>query len=652
MSITNEIKTIGIQRFVIFTSIYIIGGLFALFALTDGPYIFDLRFNIFAVLSFIGVATNLVVLLYLRKYDHKNEENFWFALMLVALVVFGLGEMFQRLSETPEGALFWGKVSAFGVGFESIAVFMFALSYIGVQQRKMLLAPIAITGAAFIMFFQTKTQLIFKDYAGGALPYLWGYNNDIGEGFILNALWVLLYSALAIILLIRFRRRSPSIILKKQSSIFIIAFSVPLIGAILTDILAPMFGLRVPPLHIFFATITSVLILYGMRRYHAFKVSPARLSDEILKTMNEAVLVINQDFGIEMMNAEAEKMFGKNADNMEGTPIGSYFDGEHSERIKQALEEIKTDTRITAVDNLVIKTSNLTGPLYVRASISRISEENGLTGYILVLADITELKRSYDLLEYEKNNVEHIVQERTTELREAQAKLIETDKLKTEFVILASHNLRTPVTILKGSIEMAESAKGIDDDHRKILQNAMTAATRLGGLVEDLLTISSIEAGDKLILNNVTLNDVVEPLVEEVKLQVAAKNIAFVSRLVGSKSIKINANLSRLQSAIRSVLDNAVKFTKKGTVTLSIKKDDDSVHIIISDEGIGINESEMPKLFDKFHRGSDALKYNYDGEGIGLYLAKLIIDEHSGKIDIKSKENEGTTVTITLPIIK
>ena len=252
-------------------------------------------------------------------------------------------------------------------------------------------------------------------------------------------------------------------------------------------------------------------------------------------------------------------------------------------------------------------------------------------------------------LAIEKDSVEQEVIARTRELREAQNRLLETDKMKTEFVTLTSHNLRTPLTIIRGNIELL----GLPnlDNHKKsaLLNDLSKSSQKLGELIEDLLTISTIEAGDGLVLEEIGVDKLLKPLALDAERLADATNNRLIKAIEPSQAT-IKANPTRLSSAITNILDNAFKFTHEGKITFATKTDDTNLIIAISDTGIGIDPSEIPKLFTKFHRATNTMQYNYDGEGVGLYLVKLIIEEHGGTISVMSTIGKGTTFTITIPL--
>ena len=611
------------------------------------PSFFEFRFNAFALLSLTGVVLNLVLFYIIRRSELKSDESLWLIFFLATATIFGLAEMLQRLSATPSGAVFWAQIQGIGAGLEPVALFLFALTYMRQKSLHIATTTILILSGVLLFFFHANGGLIFKIDPASINDFPWGYNNDIGPAYFLNALWVFLLLASIVILFIRYRSRTSQVIIRQQTMLYLIAALLPIVSALLTDVFAPAVGWQIPPLHGFFVAGTSALIIYGMSHYHVFSISPSLLSQEVLNNMKESVVVLDQALTIKLMNQEAEKLLATPEGKGIEKNLLDYFDESNAFSLKTAIQKIGTEVTTATVDNLVV--SQADHATYVRVSASQVTGEHGIPGYILVFADVTELKHSYDALDHEKANVEQTVQVRTQELQKAQAKLKETDKIKTEFVMLTSHNLRTPLTVIEGNVELLENTH-LDENQNKMLSDLKISTKRLGVFVEDLLTISSIESGQKLTMQKVELSKVVEPLLREAdELSIATHNRLEVQANM-LENIWFNASESRLKAALRNVIDNAFKFTNHGIVIVTVGSLADKIIIKVQDSGIGISSKELPELFTKFHRATDTLEFNYEGKGIGLYLTKLIVEEHKGTIEVKSQEGQGTTVTIEIPL--
>lgn len=230
-------------------------------------------------------------------------------------------------------------------------------------------------------------------------------------------------------------------------------------------------------------------------------------------------------------------------------------------------------------------------------------------------------------------------------------KLQELDKLKSEFMMIASHNLRTPLTVMRGYIDMAEDAQTVSE-LKTIVRSVQDSVVRLHLLAEDLLTISSLESGgEKMSKTPTDARHFIDSVVSEFELLARKKKLdwSFTNSL--PDSTKLDLSQANMRSALGNIIDNAIKFTDEGgSVTVSCKADDRQMLFTVTDTGIGIQPDELPKLFTKFHRGTSTLTYDYEGVGIGLYLTKLIIGEHGGSVGAESQAGKGSTFTVRLPL--
>ncbi|HSX47276.1 MAG TPA: HAMP domain-containing sensor histidine kinase [Patescibacteria group bacterium] len=230
-------------------------------------------------------------------------------------------------------------------------------------------------------------------------------------------------------------------------------------------------------------------------------------------------------------------------------------------------------------------------------------------------------------------------------------KLKLVDQLKSEFLMIISHNLRTPLTIIKGYLDNLLASRDSEEEVETQIKIINSNVSRLSHFAEDALLISSMEGTQTTITSSsLEISKFLSTIVNEFKDLASQKGINFDCTI--DQEIWVNANKAYLSSAIWNLIDNAYKFTSKGgSIKLSSKIVEGLLNITISDSGIGISDEEKEKMFTKFHRGTSTLQYKYEGTGIGLYLTKLIIDRQGGKIDFHSKQGEGSTFIISLPTI-
>ena len=241
------------------------------------------------------------------------------------------------------------------------------------------------------------------------------------------------------------------------------------------------------------------------------------------------------------------------------------------------------------------------------------------------------------------------------ELGAANEKLKELDQMKTDFISIASHQLRTPLTAIKGYSSMIlEGTYG--DTSLKIkgaVDKIFQSAQRLIYIVNDLLDISRIEQGRfQPALEEVKIANVLRDVVEELKPNAEKKSLDLsFSVSVDDAEVKIKADPSKIRQVLTNLVDNAIKYTPSGYVKAELKKDGNGILISVKDSGAGMSQETLSNLFQKFTRAKNVAKLHTDGSGLGLYIAKQIIDAHNGKIWAESAgEGHGSRFCVELPM--
>lgn len=261
-----------------------------------------------------------------------------------------------------------------------------------------------------------------------------------------------------------------------------------------------------------------------------------------------------------------------------------------------------------------------------------------------VKREIEQRRRLQDLsLSLEKSNLG---------LAEANDKLKGLDKLKTEFLSLASHQLRSPLTAIKGYTSMlSEGAFGaLSEPQDGAVKRIYTSAQGLVNIVEDLLNVSKIEQGGmKYEFSPTDLSAVVTQLYGEMKVPAESKGLTFTLEMEKHDKFIVSADATKLKQVFLNLVDNSIKYTPKGFVKISLRREGTSIVFAVSDNGMGISSETKAKLFEKFSRGEGG-KTNTGGSGLGLYLAQQIARAHKGDVLIDSEGlGKGSTFSVTLP---
>ncbi|MBQ6449965.1 hypothetical protein IJJ08_03640 [bacterium] len=240
----------------------------------------------------------------------------------------------------------------------------------------------------------------------------------------------------------------------------------------------------------------------------------------------------------------------------------------------------------------------------------------------------------------------------TSRLRRMNQKLIAADKLKDEFVSVASHELRTPMTAIKGYLWLVAKNNTPEQlaTNQKYIEIALNSTERLIALVNDMLTISRIEGGRfALNLDIIDARQLVSQIQTEL-LPIAADKKLFFKIKNPREKMLIKADSKRILEVLHNLTGNALKFTPQGGVTMITRADDKYVYIDVIDTGVGIDEQDFNKLFSKFARMEKSyVKIKETGTGLGLYISRQIMKMHHGDITFSSRRDHGSTFTIYLP---
>ena len=228
----------------------------------------------------------------------------------------------------------------------------------------------------------------------------------------------------------------------------------------------------------------------------------------------------------------------------------------------------------------------------------------------------------------------------------------QVEEMRRDFVANVSHELRTPLSIFRGYLETL-----LDDPHQppgellRILEIMERHSDRLNALVEDVLSLARLESpGAELDLSDVDLAELLHSIMRDWEKRFAAKQLKSHLNFPGNLPL-LQADESRLQEVIYNLLDNAVKYSQPGgTVFLRAEIDADRVRISVADQGIGIPDVDLPRIFERFYRADKARSRELGGTGLGLSIVKHIVQLHGGTVEAASEPGKGTTISVLLPV--
>lgn len=269
------------------------------------------------------------------------------------------------------------------------------------------------------------------------------------------------------------------------------------------------------------------------------------------------------------------------------------------------------------------------------------------------------LQRTQELRDLNMH-LEQTVLERTKELVAANKKLEEANqelerltKAKTEFLSLASHQLRAPLTATRWILLefWASRDRSLSLSDRQLFEKLLSNNERMTRLINNLLSIARIEEGRlQYEFGIISLDELLEDSVNVLTPIAVAKGVV-LDYTLGHNEFLVRADKEKIGLALENIIENAIKYTLAGKrVRVTVTKDIGTVVIHIQDEGIGIPQDEQLKIFDKFFRAKNAVKTETMGSGLGLFIVKKIIEDHGGRVTFESKEGTGTTFLIEIPL--
>ncbi|MCL4867867.1 MAG: response regulator [Anaerolineae bacterium] len=325
----------------------------------------------------------------------------------------------------------------------------------------------------------------------------------------------------------------------------------------------------------------------------------------ILGQTNNPVIVIDDRELLILANMAAQSVFNLPQTNLTGTSIRTLI--QNPDALNFMLQPVTPDlertTELSLADNLVFQ-----------ANLSLI--EN--VGRSIVLHNITQLK--------------------------------ELDKLKSEFVAIVSHDLRSPLTAILGYVELLERVGPLNEDQTEFVNRVKQSVDNITNLISDLLDIGRLEAGIALDIEECDLPNLLNTILDEFAARIEAKQLQ-LKQIVSPKRLLISGDHKRLHQAFTNLISNAVKYTpEKGAIGLQVTEMNGQAIVEIADTGVGIASEDIPHIFDKFYRAKNVLS-GFEGTGLGLSIVKSVIERHNGRIWVNSQMGKGTVFSIILPLL-
>lgn len=566
----------------------------------------------------------MIVAAYLSIHSWRRRSIPGAISFMVAMLIIGAWcatALLAVVSQDEQAALFWIKMMLAVVPYLPVFIFIAVIETSVRKQpislRLVLLLNIIPTITAILTMTsdQQKFYLYNIGLAQSGAQNI-GWTNQYGMWSVVHLSYSYALLTFAIVLLVQQFIRIKYHTYRIRIFLLLVGLALPFITNIANTLLSNVHYFITPIMF----NVSAPIFFWAIFRYRLFEVLPIA-RDRAFEHMDDAIIIIDPETRIVDVNPNAALLAGQTTDVLLEKSLFKGF----------ALFEASLSPLLgSAVSHKPITVQNHDEKRYFDVTITPITHDQEQVGKLIIMHDMTD--------------------QRIAEMRAHQLEM-EHDRLSilSQFIESASHEFRTPLSIIKNStfiisrsddtVKRAEKITQIDDQ-----------ANRISQLVEALLNVVRVNASADLTLGPLNVNRLVENVKQEVSAEAVAKNVHLEVDLAPQLPLT-KADTQMLSKAIYAVAHNAVRYTLSGgTVTLITCQQDEQVAISVKDTGIGIDPEHLPHIFDVFYRVDKA--HTTAGFGTGLTVASRVIALHGGQISASSNLGEGTIVTITLPTVK
>ncbi len=345
----------------------------------------------------------------------------------------------------------------------------------------------------------------------------------------------------------------------------------------------------------------------------------------LAETSADGVITIDPLGRLTYVNPSFEKMLNRRKSQILARLLRNYLSEDSIYLFQQIfIDAHKKDEKIENIELELIDIKGQKIPIDV--NVASFKKDGKFAGMVLTIRDITERRKIEDELK-------------------------KSDKLRTEFMNIAAHELKSPVTPIKGYLDLIISDKDSNEKIKNWAKISLRNSERLLKLVNDILDVSRLETDTmRFDMEKISIVEILDEVAEDMKPVIEGKGLKFITNIPLDLP-EITGDKFRLAQIFKNLLVNAIKFTDTGSISINAKQNKEYILISVTDSGIGIHKDELKKIFNKFYQAYTGEDRKHEGTGLGLFICNNIIQKHNGKIWAESQVGKGSTFNIEIPYI-
>ena len=549
-----------------------------------------------------------------------------FGIMLAVVGIWAAGYALELTSQTLDAMLLWINVEYIGIALIPALWFLFSLSYSGHDDwitPKRVIALFVLPIVTLLMVWTNDLHYLHYSQVGvdttsGPFPLL---DFTPGPWYWVHTFYfyVLLIWGTYLILQ-NYRYADP--LFKNQTRIVLVGALIPWVVNLMYLLdFKPYSHLDLTP---FVFSLTGLVIAYGLLQFRLFDLLPIA-RDRIVENLPDAVMVINDSERIVYVNRVLITLVPDASAGLVGR------------NIREVLEHFTVNlNEILHVQYGTVHATRTTNDttMYFEITVTPIQDSRGLkTGKILYFHDVTTLIRNQ------------------RELENARLKAEESDRLKTSFLANMSHEIRNPMNGIIGFAGFIKEDLTSPQERVRYAEIIEKNAQYLMNIINDIVDIAKIESGhDKVIYDTMSISELINDLNTLFYEQTLQKTLELhFGSLVTYEHDYIITDPQKLRQILFNLINNAVKFTDSGSVTVQVRKSENNLLFTIKDTGIGIRPTEINSIFERFKQSFEIKYKTYGGTGLGLSISRAYAELLGGTIEVKSELGKGSTFTLSLP---